>query len=63
MTDIKREEHNTTVTWNQILAGTQTSNKRKKYDKIDERIKNMVKEFDKVSRDDYFKMARSMFNF
>ncbi|CAF0991535.1 unnamed protein product [Adineta ricciae] len=28
--NIKREEHNSTVTWNQVLTGTQTSNKRKK---------------------------------
>ncbi|CAF3518452.1 unnamed protein product [Rotaria socialis] len=41
--DMKREEHNSTVTWNQVLTGTQTPNKRKKYGKIDERIKNMVK--------------------
>ena len=61
--DITREEHHATITWNQVLAGTQTQNKRKKYEKLDSRIKMIVKDFHNVARDDYFKMARSMFNF
>ncbi|CAF1264599.1 unnamed protein product [Adineta steineri] len=61
--DIVREEKNTTIVWNQVLAGTQSQTKRTKYDKIDLRIRNMVKEFHTVSRNDYFKMARSVFNF
>jgi predicted nucleic acid-binding protein len=63
MKDIIREEKNTTVVSIQMLVRTATHNKRKKYGKIDDRIRQMVKDFNVVSREDYFKMARSVFNF
>ena len=46
-----------------MLVGTTTQSKRKKYEKIDSRIKDMVKKYDKVSLDDYLKIARSVFKF
>ena len=46
-----------------MLVRTAAHTKRKKYEKIDERIKEMVKDFNVVSRVNYFKMARSVFNF
>lgn len=61
--DIIREEKNTSVVAIQSLVGTTSNNKRAKYRKIDERIKQMVQDFDNLSRENYFKIARSVFNF
>jgi len=46
----------------QMLVRTATHIKRKKYEKLNDQIKMMVKEFNVVSCEDYFKMARSVFN-
>ena len=61
--DIIREEKNTIVVTTQMLVGTTIQSKRKKYEKIDSRIKDMVKKYDQVSLDDYLKIARSVFKF
>ena len=61
--DIIREEKSTNVASTQALVRTTIHTKRKKYEKIDNRIKQMVKDYNNVSREDYFKMARSIFNF
>ncbi len=45
-----------------MLVRTATYAKRKKYKKI-ERIKEMVTDFNVVSRENYFKMATSVVNF
>lgn len=50
--DIIREERNTTVVWNQVLIDTQTQTKHRKYERIDNRIENMIKEFNLVSLQD-----------
>lgn len=55
--DIMRDEHHTSIACIQVLAGIQTQNKRKKYEKLDARIKMMVKDFHNLTRDEYFKMA------
>ncbi len=39
MKDIIREEQNTTAVKNQVLVGIQTQTKRKKYEKIDHRMR------------------------
>jgi len=44
-------------------VSTAAHNKREKYEKIDERIKEMVKDFNVISHENYFKVARSVFNF
>ncbi len=46
-----------------MLVGIVTQSKRKKYQKIDSRITDMVKNYGQVSLDDYLKIARSVFNF
>jgi hypothetical protein len=63
LNDIIREEQNTSVAATQALVGAVSNSKRAKYQKIDERIQHMVQEFNNVSREDFFKIARSVFNF
>ncbi len=46
-----------------MLVRTAAHTKREKYEKIDERIKEMVKDFNVVSHENYFKVARSVFHF
>ena len=40
-----------------MLVSIDTQSKRKKYQKIDSRITDMVKNYDKVSLDDYLKIG------
>ena len=54
---------NTNVASTEALVRTTIHTKRKKYKKIDNRIKQMVKDYNNDLREDYFKMTRSVFNF
>ncbi len=57
---INKEAKNTTAVSIQMLVRTQIHTNRRKYEKIDNGIRNMVKNFHLIPPENYFKITRSV---
>ncbi len=61
--DLKTEQHATLIFAEQAEAGTSKIVKRTIYEEIDERLQNLVADYNLYPQDEYFKRARALFSF
>ncbi len=61
--DLKTEQHATLIFAEKAESGTIKIIKRALYEEIDERLQNLVANFNIYPRNEFFKRARALFNF
>lgn len=57
------EQHATLIMGEQLQEGQMRIRKRVKYEKLDEKLQELISSFHSIPRDLYFKRARTLFNF
>ncbi|CAF1387158.1 unnamed protein product [Didymodactylos carnosus] len=61
--DIKKEQHSTQILIEKFESGSMKLSRRAKYEKIDQKLQHLVTQYNIMSKAEYFKHLRILFNF